>query len=75
MGHSKESFIELIKAIESKGFDRETAGKYAVIIGDTPVVDEAGNTLVIDDQGKELARFKLDYFTGPSDQQSGTIMK
>ena len=66
MGHSKESFIELIKAIEGKGFDRETAGKFAVIIGDTPVFDETGNVVVIDDGGKELARFKLDYFGNQS---------
>jgi hypothetical protein len=70
--HTEDSFKQLIKAIESKGFDRETAGKFAVIIGDTPHVDEAGNTVVIDNEGKELARFKLDFFESESDDQHTT---
>jgi hypothetical protein len=39
---------ELIAEIMAQGYDRKTAGKYAVLIGDTPVADQDGNILVMD---------------------------
>lgn len=39
---------ELIREIQAQGIDRETAGHYAALIGDTPVVDPAGNVIVMD---------------------------
>lgn len=61
--HSNESFEELINAIERLGLPREISAKYAALIGDTPCMDEAGKTVVIDHQGKELARLALDFFS------------
>jgi hypothetical protein len=54
-----EGMDELVKAIRALGYDEETAERYAVFIGDTPKVDETGKTVVIDDEGRELARIDL----------------
>lgn len=42
-------FIEpMIEQIMAQGYDRETAGRFAVLIGDTPVEDEHRNVLVME---------------------------
>ena len=48
-----ESFIDEIA--KANGLDRETAGDYAVQIGDTPVVDENGRVLVRNKEGETVA--------------------
>jgi len=60
--HSAASFDALIDAIVALGFDEETAGRYASLIGDTPVLDSEGKIVVLDHNGKELFRIPLDYF-------------
>ncbi len=62
MALRKEHFIVLVNAIKRSGFNEETAQKYAKLIDDAPVIDEEGKTVVTDETGKELARFKIDYF-------------
>ena len=53
----ERAFAELVKEIEALGYERSVAGRYAVEIGDTPVIDEQGNVLII--QGdKIVARLK-----------------
>lgn len=68
---SEEGFDKLIDEIMSKGYDEPTAAKFAAIIGDTPMVDEDDNIVVVED-GKELARLKLDFFGNSSNYQHGT---
>lgn len=43
-----DAFAELIQEIMQQGYDRETAGRYAVSIGDIPTTDQTGNILVMD---------------------------
>lgn len=57
-----EGLTELTREIMRLGYDEETASDYAVLIGDTPCMDEAGNVLVLDDAGKTLACLKLKSF-------------
>jgi hypothetical protein len=57
--HSFESFCELVEQIKALGYDEETAANFAAIIGDTPCVDDQGRTVVIDEDGRELARLDL----------------
>ena len=56
------AFGGLIDEIVSLGYDRETAGRWAVLIGDTPVLDRDGFVMVMDDQGQVLARLRLELF-------------
>lgn len=57
-----DGFKALTDEIERQGYDRETAGHYAALIGDTPVLDEQGNVLVMEG-GKIIATLKpLDFF-------------
>ena len=53
-----EQFKELIAEIMSQGYDRETAGRYAGLIGDTPAIDAEGNVVVMEPDGREIARLK-----------------
>jgi hypothetical protein len=54
-------FKALIDQIQALGYDRETASDFAMQIGDTPVVDEDGLTLIFDADGERIvARLKLD---------------
>jgi hypothetical protein len=62
MGHSQESFSELVAEIKSLGYDDATAGRWAAFIGDTPIGDDQGRIVVRDEQGKELARLRLKCF-------------
>ena len=52
-----EHFKELVAEIMSQGYDRETAGHYAGLIGDTPAIDSEGNVVVMD-KGEVIARLK-----------------
>jgi hypothetical protein len=56
-------FLDELKAqIMEQGYDERTAGHYAVLIGDTPVLDEHKNVLVHDGL-KVVATLKpLKYF-------------
>lgn len=51
-------FESLVAEIQSQGLDEATAVEYAVIIGDTPIVDESGNVLVLDSVGNLLTTLK-----------------
>ena len=65
MSMSEEGFGKLIAEIMSQGYDRETAGRYAGLIGDTPMMDEEGNLVVMEGGGRVLARLKpLKFFGG-----------
>lgn len=59
----EESFVALIKEIQAQGYDRNTAGRYAVLIGDTPTIDEEGKVVVMDGN-KEVARIRPLRFFG-----------
>ena len=59
----EDGFKEMIECIQKLGYDEETAADYACRIGDTPTVDEAGNTLVLDDRGQIVARLNLSWRT------------
>ena len=59
---TRESLDELAAEIRGLGYDRRTAGHYAALIGDTPMGDDQGRIVVIDEQGKELARLPLKFF-------------
>lgn len=39
---------ELVREIMRQGFDEATASRFAVLIGDTPEIDLAGNVIVRD---------------------------
>jgi hypothetical protein len=55
---SQTTFIfKLTAEIMKQGYDLETAGRYAALIGDTPVVDAEGNVLVMEG-GEVVARLK-----------------
>jgi len=41
-----EAFKALIAEIMTQGYDRETAGLYAGLIGDTPMSDARGNIVL-----------------------------
>jgi len=51
------SLTEMTREIMAQGYDEETASHYAVLIGDTPCMDEVGNVYVMDGE-KEIARLK-----------------
>lgn len=60
-----DMLTELARQIREQGYDAATASNYAVLIGDTPLKDEAGNLVVMDGQCV-LARLKpLPFFTDP----------
>jgi hypothetical protein len=64
MGMTIESLAELAAEIKALGYDDRTAGRYAALIGDTPGIDEQGRIVVIDQNGREVARLKLKFFEG-----------
>ncbi len=53
----ENAFEELVRQIQEQGFDEETAGRYAVLIGDMPVTDEQGRICVMSG-GEIIARLK-----------------
>ncbi|MGC3961574.1 MAG: hypothetical protein QM813_27710 [Verrucomicrobiota bacterium] len=54
-----DGFCELIREIQGQGVDRDTAGHYAALIGDTPLMDEQGRIVVMENDDTELARLTL----------------
>ena len=54
----EKAFDELVAEIMGQGFDEETAVDYAVLIGDTPIMDEHRNVEVRNERGHVLARLK-----------------
>jgi hypothetical protein len=46
-----------------QGYDRKTAGDYAVLIGDTPVTDARGQVLVMDGRRRVATLQPLKMFT------------
>jgi hypothetical protein len=54
---------ELIVEIMQQGYDRKTAGDYAVLIGDTPVTDARGQVLVMDGRRRVATLQPLKMFT------------
>ena len=54
---NEDSLTELTREIMAQGYDEETASDYAVLVGDTPCMDKAGNVVVMDGN-KEIARLK-----------------
>ena len=58
---TEEGFKSLCDEIESLGYDRDTAGHFAALIGDTPITDEHGQIVVME-AGKELAKLKLAFY-------------
>ena len=54
----EKAFGELVDEIKSQGFDEDTAVEYAVLIGDTPIMDEHRNVEVRNELGRVLARLK-----------------
>lgn len=66
--HSTESFFELVRQIQEQGFDEDTAGRYAALIGDTPCLD--GDMLVVMDERQQVvARIKAPPMFAESDQE------
>ena len=58
---TQEGLNDLASEIMALGYDEETAGTYAALIGDTPEFDADG-LVIVQDGEKELARLKLRYF-------------
>jgi len=58
MGMTSESLAELAKEIMAQGHNERTAYRYAALIGDTPLSDGNGNTIVRDERGRVLATLK-----------------
>jgi len=52
-----DAFNKLVDQIMAQGHDDETAARYAGLIGDLPIRDEAGNLLVMEGE-KVIARLK-----------------
>jgi hypothetical protein len=48
---------DLTREIMAQGYDEATAANYAVMIGDTPCLDVAGNVIVMD-AGRPVATLK-----------------
>ena len=58
-----------------QGYDEPTASKYAVLIGDTPCMDAAGNIVVIEG-GHPIAKLRpLDFFEDPDRSKTSSFNK
>jgi hypothetical protein len=58
----EKALTDLTHEIMRQGYSEETASDYAVLLGDTPCRDAAGNILVID-AGNVIATLKpLEFF-------------
>lgn len=53
-----DGFNRLVEELIRRGYDERTASHHVALIGDRPVLDEEGNTVVIDRDGTVLARLK-----------------
>lgn len=61
MSMSAEDFGGLVRAIVELGYSQAVATRYAVAIGDTPVVDEEGRVVVMEGK-KVVERLRLKFF-------------
>jgi len=59
----KKAFLELVREIQGLGYDEKTAAHYAMLIGDMPISDEAGNIIVMEGR-RVVARLKPLKFFG-----------
>ena len=57
------AFDELVAEIQSQGYDESAAARFASLIGDTPVIDQDGRIIVMD-EGREVARLRPLHFFG-----------
>jgi len=55
----RNAFDRIVTAIQQLGYDESTAVRYAVLIGDTPSLDDDGKVVVTDEHGDVLARLDL----------------
>jgi hypothetical protein len=62
-----ENLKALTAEIMAQGYDENTALDFAVIIGDTPVFDPAGNVLVMDGNTVLATLKPLKFFFGTQD--------
>lgn len=60
---SETGFWDLVKVIMGQGYDEERAAHFASLIGDMPLVDSDGKT-VVEEDGKILARLDIPEFRG-----------
>ncbi len=58
MSMKEEDFNRLVDEIMSQGYSVDAACDYAVLIGDSPCRDEAGNIIVTVDNGDVIAKLK-----------------
>ena len=57
-------FQQLVAAIQRQGYDEPAAAELAALIGDTPIIDEDGSVIVME-QGRVIARLRpLHFFDG-----------
>jgi hypothetical protein len=59
----ENSLTELAREIMAQGYDEETASNYAVLIGDTPCMDDADNVFVMDGRKKVATLNPLNFFS------------
>lgn len=67
-----DGFKQLVDEIAALGYDRETAGNFAALIGDTPLLDEQGRIVVRESDGTELVRLKLKFY---DDKPTSTMQR
>lgn len=56
---SLEDFTRFVRRIQQLGYSEEDAARYAQLIGDRPILDEHGKTLVIDETGTVIAKLSI----------------
>jgi hypothetical protein len=62
----QSAFDQLANEIAGQGYDEDSSARLAMLVGDTPAIDEAGRVIVME-QGKEVARLRpLRFFGGAS---------
>lgn len=60
----ENSLTELTREIMAQGFNEQSASRYAVLIGDTPVMDQHGNVVVMDGSRRVTTLEPLKFFGG-----------
>jgi hypothetical protein len=68
----QHTFSTLVDEIVKLGYDRETAGDYAALIGDIPITDADGKIVVMGGT-KVLARLELNFFEESPKNYRGTL--
>jgi hypothetical protein len=58
----EKSLTKLTHEIMAQGYDEQTASDYAVLIGDTPCMDDHNN-VIVRKHGRQIAKLKpLEFF-------------